>query len=263
MNRKDTLAFALVFILGVAAAYVHFETNSAQSAQQEQPYSDEAFIDAVEKALPIIEERKAVRTFAAALDTYSGKTVFMMEGKPVYGNSDARYCVTVYSDVECPACRYYHPFIREFADLHSDELYVTFSHFPLSFHGAVARDEAKAAMCAGQLKGAAVEWAVLDVLFDTTESNGEGSPLLAHIAKGMGIEASALRQCMTAPDTEMALNSLTDAGFKARIDGTPTLIFKDTETGREFITGAGDPEWLDARFDEFRYGKAAKQEGRE
>lgn len=68
---------------------------------------------------------------------------------------------------------------------------------------------------------------------------------------------------MTAPDTEMALNSLTDAGFKARIDGTPTLIFKDTETGREFITGAGEPEWLDARFDEFRYGKAAEQEGRE
>ena len=270
---------AIVYIVGVAVfefarwlTYSQIEDKEKelvqmaleeQAARIESQYSDEAFIDAVERALPVIEERKAVRTFTTALDTYSGKAVAMKDGQPIYGKPDARYSVTVYSDIECPACRLYHPFVREFADRHSDDLYVTFSHFPLDFHGSVARDEAKAAMCAGQLKGAAAEWAVLDVLFDTSDSNGEGSPLLAHVAKGIGADETAFRQCMAAPDTESGLNGLIDAGFKARINGTPTLIFKDTDTGREFVTGAGDPEWLDARFDEFRFGRADKQEGSE
>lgn len=267
------LAILVTVIVGMLyALHNDSQEDAALEAQEKavlplpgkaRQYPDEAFIDAVEDALPVIEERRAVRTFTAALDTYSGKAVSMKDGQPVYGRPDARYSVTVYSDIECPACRFYHPFVREFADRHAEELYITFSHFPLDFHGPAARDEAKAAMCAGQLKGAAAEWAVLDVLFDTTESNGEGSPLLAHVAKGMGIEESAYRQCMNAPETESGLNSLTDAGLKAGINGTPTLIFKDTETGREFITGAGEPEWLDARFDEFRSGRADQLKGSE
>lgn len=226
-----------------------------QTARIEAQYTDKAFIDAVERALPVIEERRAVRTFTAALDTYSAKAVAMKDGKSIYGNPDARYSVTVYSDIECPACRHYHPFIRQFADRYPQDLYVIFSHFPLPFHGNAARDEALAAICAGQLKGAAAEWAVIDVLFESTDGNGEGSPLLPYISKGIGADEVAFNQCLTAPETAAELDRLTEAGFKARIEGTPTLIFRDSETGRELMTGAGETEWLGSQFDGFREGK--------
>ena len=58
-----------------------------------------------------------------------------------------------------------------------------------------------------------------------------------------------------APETAAELDRLTEAGFKARIEGTPTLIFRDSETGRELMTGAGETEWLGSQVVGFREGQ--------
>ena len=221
--------------------------------------SEEEFIAAVEKAQNVITERRISSEFKAAEAANAEYGQGFNLERPVYGDPNARYLITVYSDLECPACRYYHPFIKEFISRHLDEAAAVFSHFPLDFHGAKARDEAKAAICAGKLKGAAAEWAVIDVLFESTESNGEGSSYLPYTAKALDLDRKAFKDCVLSPETDISLNEMIKRGFADKIGGTPTLVFKDTQTGTVILSGGGTAEELEAKLKELKEGKAHEQ----
>ena len=51
----------------------------------------------------------------------------------IYGKTNARYVVTEYSDIECPACRYYYPYTKQLVDKYPEEVALEFKHFPLEF----------------------------------------------------------------------------------------------------------------------------------
>ena len=217
--------------------------------------SEEEFIAAVEKAQNVITERKISNEFKVAEIANAEHGKALMFDCPVYGDPKARYLITVYSDLECPACRYYHPFLKDFIKRHSDEVAFVFNHFPLDFHGTKAREEAKAALCAGKLKSVAAEWAVIDVLFETTEGNGEGSTYLPYTAKALDIDREAFNACIMSNETEFSLNEMIKRGFDAKIGGTPTLVFKDTQTGMTVFSGGGTVEELEAKLKKLKEGK--------
>ena len=217
--------------------------------------NEEEFIAAVEKAQNIITERKISKEFKVAEAANADHGQALIFDRPVYGDPKARYLITVYSDLECPACRYYHPFLKDFINRHSDEVAIVFNHFPLDFHGVKARDEAKAALCAGKLKRVAAEWAVIDVLFETSEGNGEGSPYLPYTAKALDIDREAFNACMMSSETELSLNRMIKRGFDDKIGGTPTLVFKDMQTGMTAFSGGGTVEELEAKLKELKEGK--------
>ena len=190
-----------------------------------------------------------VKTGYARLSAKSGDRL-------VYGNSQSRYIVTEYSDIECPACRYYYPYTKQLVDKYPDEIALEFKHFPLEFHGAKAIEEAKSAICIGNLHSAAAEFAVIDVLFAKTRGNGDGTEFTTlDIAKAFDVDTDKFNRCLLAPETESLLQESIAAGFKAQINGTPTLIFTDTKTGKTLMTGGGDLRFLEGQFKQLKEQK--------
>lgn len=207
--------------------------------------SEEEFISAVAKAQQVLRDREIKALFSAAEAEYavlSGND----KGRLFYGDPKVRYVVTEYSDIECPACRYFYPYTKQLVDKYPEEVALEFKHFPLEFHGTKAIEEAKSAICAGKLRGNAAEFAVIDVLFAKTRSNGDGTEFTpSDIAKAFDIGTAVFNQCLLSPETESLLQESIAAGFKAKIDGTPTLIFTDTRTGKTVMTGGGDLKFLE------------------
>lgn len=217
--------------------------------------SEEEFIAAVAKAQQVIRDRENKKLFTEVKTGYA-----MLSAKSgdrlVYGNPQARYIVTEYSDIECPACRYYYPYTKQLVDKYPDEIALEFKHFPLEFHGAKAIEEAKSAICIGNLHSAAAEFAVIDVLFAKTRGNGDGTEFTTlDIAKAFDVDSDEFNRCLFAPETESLLQESITSGFKAQINGTPTLIFTDAKTGESFMTGGGDLKFLEEQFNKLKSGK--------
>ena len=182
--------------------------------------SEEEFIAAVAKAQQVIRDRENKKLFTEVKTGYA-KLSAKSEDTLVYGNPQARYIVTEYSDIECPACRYYYPYTKQLVDKYPDDIALEFKHFPLEFHGAKAIEEAKSAICIGNLHSAAAEFAVIDVLFAKTRSNGDGTEFTpSDIAKAFDIDTDTFNQCLLSSQTEASLQKSIDAGFKAKINGT-------------------------------------------
>ena len=217
--------------------------------------SQEEFVEAVAKAQQVIRDREIKELFGKAEAEYTSLSSNDKD-RLIYGEPKARYVVTEYSDIECPACRYYYPYTKQLVDKHPEEVALEFKHFPLDFHGAKAIEEAKSAICAGLLHSSAAEFAVIDVLFAKTRSNGDGTEFTpSDIAKAFDINPDAFNQCLLDPQTEALLQTSIDAGFKAKINGTPTLIFTDTKTGKTLMTGGGDLKFLEEQFKQLKEQK--------
>lgn len=214
--------------------------------------SEEEFINAVANAQQVIREWENKKLFTEVKAGYA-KLSAKSGDRLVYGNPQARYIVTEYSDIECPACRYYYPYTKQLVDKYPDEITLEFKLFPLEFHGAKAIEEAKSAICIGNLHSAAAEFAVIDVLFAKTRSNGDGTEFTpSDIAKAFDIDTDTFNQCLLSSQTEASLQKSIDAGFKAKINGTPTLIFTDTKTGKTLMTGGGDLKFLEEQFKQLK-----------
>lgn len=217
--------------------------------------NEEEFIAAVAKAQQVIRDRENKKLFTEVKTGYA-KLSAKSGDRLVYGNPQSRYIVTEYSDIECPACRYYYPYTKQLVDKYPDEIALEFKHFPLEFHGEKAIEEAKSAICVGNLRGSAAEFAVIDVLFAKTRSNGDGSELKpSDIAKAFDIDVDDFNRCLLAPETESLLQESIAAGFKAQINGTPTLVFTDTKTGKNFMTGGGNLQFLDEQLKQLKEQK--------
>ena len=214
--------------------------------------SEEEFINAVANAQQVIREREIKALFGTAKAEYTALSSNDKD-RLIYGKANARYVVTEYSDIECPACRFYYPFTKQLVDKYPDEISLEFKHFPLEFHGAKAIEEAKSAICAGLLHSSAAEFAVIDVLFAKTRSNGDGTEFTpSDIAKAFAIKPDAFNQCLLSSRTDALLQESIEAGFKAKIEGTPTLIFTDTKTGKTLMTGGGDLKFLEEQFKQLK-----------
>ena len=214
--------------------------------------SEEEFIEAVAKAQKVIREREIKALFGKAEAEYVALSGDKKD-RLIYGKTNSRYVVTEYSDIECPACRYYYPYTKQLVDKYPEEVALEFKHFPLEFHGAKAIEEAKSAICAGQLHSSTAEFAVIDVLFAKTRSNGDGTEFTpSDIAKAFDIKPDAFNQCLLSSRTDALLQESIDVGFKAKIEGTPTLIFIDTKTGKTLMTGGGDLKFLEEQFKQLK-----------
>lgn len=93
------------------------------------------------------------------------------ENDQVKGNRLASVIVVEYSDFQCPACKFYHPLIKQLTDEYKDEIAFVYRHFPLGQHKN-AKASAYAAEAAG-LQGK--YWEMSDLLFDNQEDWSEKS----------------------------------------------------------------------------------------
>lgn len=162
----------------------------------------------------------------------------------VRGQAEARFSLIEYSDLECPFCKQYHPTVKAVAEAFPGKVNWVWRHFPLSFHGEAAKQEAYAAECAGKLAGANGFWAAIDYVMENTKANGQGLPSATpyvDVAKAAKVDPAKLASCMASPEVKGKIMSDLSAGEMYGVRGTPTTFIRDNVTKKVVPIGSALP----------------------
>lgn len=162
----------------------------------------------------------------------------------VFGNLKAEVSVIVYTDLECPYCKRFAGIPEQAIARFDGKANVVFRHYPLDFHGEIAKRGAYYAECVGRQAGSNAFFAFANEWFKLTVSNGKGlqrgDAQIREIALSAGAkDLAALDSCAKDPAVaQLVRDDMTD-GTRGGITGTPGLIVRNNRTGHSLsITGA-------------------------
>jgi protein-disulfide isomerase len=146
---------------------------------------------------------------------------------PSIGAADAKVVVRLYSDFQCPACRYAEPAIKAAIDAYKDRVRFIWKDFPLETIHANARIAAEAGRCAvdqGKF------WEYHDQLFaKQSEWSGLANPFakLVEEATVVGMNSAPFSACLQARSHDDLVKRDVSEGFANDVDRTPTVFIND------------------------------------
>ncbi len=164
----------------------------------------------------------------------------------IRGNKNAKITLIEYSDTECPYCKKHHDTMLKIFENYSDQIAWVYRHYPLPFH-QYAQKEAEATECVADLGGTEKFWTYLDAIYkETTSNDGLDPQRLAPLAAEIGLDASAIQDCIDSGKFAQNVADDLSGGQIAGVQGTPgtILITKDKEV--ELIGGALPYEQIEA-----------------
>lgn len=143
----------------------------------------------------------------------------------VLGDANAPIVLIEYADLECPACQYYAPLVREAYEHYNGEMAVVYRHFPLTSIHPQAQPEAEAAECVGELGGAEAYYTFVEHVFDVSPgNNGLDLSTLPELAAYAGVDKAAFTACYeSGKHTEKVQNQYNEA-IALGANGTPFSI---------------------------------------
>jgi protein-disulfide isomerase len=153
----------------------------------------------------------------------------------VRGNLDtAKVVVVEYSDLECPACQYYHPIVKEAVESYENgEVAWIYRHFPLVSIHPKAQNEAEAAECVAELGGNDAFWKFVDRIYEVSPmNNGLDLSTLPDIAELAGVDRAAFSTCYDSGKYKDAVSASYAEAVALGAQGTPfsVIIAGDTMT---------------------------------
>jgi protein-disulfide isomerase len=185
---------------------------------------------------------------AAAEDNISPQP--LNDADHVLGNRNSRLLFIVYSDLECPFCKQFHPTAKQILDEYKNNLALVYRNFPLDIHPK-ARKEAEATECAQSLGKPDDFWKLVDKIFEVTPSNNGLNPdELPKLAVQIGLNENKFKDCLSSGKFTQKIADDYDQGIKAGVGVTPSSVIVDTKTGKtKTITGAVRPEQIKSVID--------------
>jgi len=143
----------------------------------------------------------------------------------VLGSEDPDVKIVEYSDLECPACKPFHPILAAIVEEYNGKVAWEFKHFPLPSLHRKATYEAHALECIGQLGGDKAFFIGLDAIYSLTPSNdGLNLNFLPAIAVGAGVDKDEFNACVE----EERYMDIVDAHAKEAVavgaQGTPHSV---------------------------------------
>ena len=168
----------------------------------------------------------------------------------VLGSRNSRLLFIVYSDLECPFCKLFHPTTKQILEEYKDNLALIYRHFPLDIHPK-ARKEAEAVECAQDIGKPDDFWKLVDKIFEVTPSNNGLNPDdLPILAKQIGLNENKFKDCLSGGKFAQRVESDYGQGSRAGVSATPSSVIIDTKTGKtKTITGAVRPEQIKSVID--------------
>ncbi|MBY0489458.1 MAG: DsbA family protein [Gemmatimonadaceae bacterium] len=139
-------------------------------------------------------------------------------GIHLYGPPSAPVVLAEFGDLECPACRGFHPTLHALAQRHSSDLKIIYVPFPLPMH-RFALPAARGMECADSL-GLASKW--VDAVYEAQDSLG----LLDWKTLAQRVSPSAsdrLAECATSGRSFQRIERSTAFALAHEIAATPTI----------------------------------------
>lgn len=154
------------------------------------------------------------------------RMVSTSEDNATISAEQAENIVTIveYADIQCPACKTYHPMVNEILNSYPDRVKLIFKHYPLISIHPNAMPAAKAAEAAGR-QGKFFEF--VDLAY---EKQAEWSALpnargkFEEYAASLGLDVEKFKKDFDDPEIEKTINEQRDEGSKNGVTGTPTFF---------------------------------------
>ena len=140
MRKFRFLTILLLATLIFTACKSADPTPEATQAEEAVPTEETA----AEEATSTSEEAEENEDAAETVDTPPAECRALKD--PVFpypyandndwtiGPEDAAVTIIIYTDLQCPACSYYHPFYTELYEAHAENTRLVIRHFPLNYH---------------------------------------------------------------------------------------------------------------------------------
>lgn len=155
------------------------------------------------------------------------KVTFEDEGAPSIGPTEAKVVAHLYSDFQCPACKYSEPVLKTIIDTYKDRVRFVWKDFPLEQIHKNARAAANAARCA-QDQGKF--WEFHDQLYDTQsdwESLSDPATSFLQSAKALSLNEQTYTSCYTARANNERVSRNVSEGLANNVDRTPTFFINN------------------------------------
>ncbi len=153
----------------------------------------------------------------------------------ILGRRNAPVTVIVYSDFECPACKFHHATLRRVIRKYRTKVNVVYRNFPLPMH-SFARDAAVAGECIAKEKGNAAYWQYIYLIYEN------GTAKYAQMADAMALSPQDLEACRNAGEADTIVDRQLAEGKAADIWGTPTNFIYSRKTGSMVKLGVAAPD---------------------
>ena len=138
----------------------------------------------------------------------------------------AEQAVTIveYGDLQCPACKVYHPLVKDVLAAYPDKVKLIFKNFPLTSAHPNAMGAAIAAEAAGR-QGKYFQF--IDMAYDTQEQwallpNPQSK--FEEYVKKLGLDVEKFKKDQKDPAIQKLINDERDEGIKNGVSGTPSFF---------------------------------------
>ncbi len=170
------------------------------------------------------------------------------DGEWTLGGEDAVVSLIEYSDFQCPACRSYHPVVKEVLEAYGDNISFTYRHYPLRQiheHAQLAGQATEAAGMQGKF------WEMHDILFERQQawSNGTGQKRqFSDYAEELELDVDKFEDDLNSSEAKQKVNAGYNSGIRAGVSSTPSFFLNGSQ-----IQPGGTPgsfnQLIDAEFE--------------
>ncbi|MBO6522875.1 MAG: thioredoxin domain-containing protein [Balneolaceae bacterium] len=140
---------------------------------------------------------------------------------------NAKVELVKFSDYQCPACKYFVPFVNQLKQDYGDDIKVTYKHFPLSMHpyAHVAARSVEAARVQGKFQE------MHDMIFEGQEqwSRGNAEAIFIGYARALELDVQKFQQDMNSADMNRIVMADRREGRDLGISSTPTFFINGVE----------------------------------
>lgn len=175
-------------------------------------------------------------------ERYQNAPTRIAVGQHIYGVPDARFTMTLFSDIECPYCKRFHHTPLEVVDESDGMVNLQWMHLPLPFHNPAAEIEAEAAECIAGLADNRTFWVFLDEAFRQTGGNGSGVGDIASIVSDLGVDSQAFRDGVNSRQYRHSVSENTRRAEELGVQATPTTFVVDNLNGNSLLMDGSRPK---------------------
>ena len=172
--------------------------------------------------------------FDTSADPYAeNRAKIHADGNPAKGPNEARVIVVAFSDFQCPHCREFYETLKVLKPKYPQVRFV-FKDFPLVQIHPWATTAAVGARCAFMQRPDAF-WQLHDAIFQNQEviSAENVWEKILGFARAAGLDADALKACMSSPEPIAAVEANVHDGQSLSVNSTPTVFVN----GRPVVGG--------------------------
>lgn len=146
------------------------------------------------------------------------------ETEHLLGSPNATIVLIEYSDLECPACQFFHPTITRLIGDYgkTGQLAWIYRHAPLLNIHPKAQKEAEASECAAELGGNDAFWKYIEAVFKVSPANNGLDPAqLPIIAGNVGLDKKEFGTCLKSDKYASKVQDDYQDAITADLTGTP------------------------------------------